>query len=83
MVPCHNYGDWSGECLDPILPQTFPPIDIVVEDDVSTNETTSATGTYASRGERSFRGRHHDPHQVRRAGIVATSSDFVCPGRCQ
>ncbi len=78
VVPCHNYGHWLGECLDSILAQSFPPVDIVVVDDASTDETAAVARSYAPRGVRVLRVRHHDPHQTRRAGIAATSSDFVC-----
>lgn len=39
IVPTYNRREWIGECLDSVLAQTYPNIEIVVVDDRSTDDT--------------------------------------------
>lgn len=49
VIPAFNAAAWIRETLDSILAQTYGPIEIVVVDDGSTDETATVIGEYAPR----------------------------------
>lgn len=78
VIPCHNYGQYLAECLDSVLAQTYPPDEIVVVDDASTDDSAAIADRYAERGVRLIRFEaNQGVAAARNAGIDATRADYV------
>ena len=48
VIPAHNYGRYVGEAIDSVLAQTYSPVEVVVVDDGSTDDTRARLAPYAS-----------------------------------
>jgi glycosyltransferase involved in cell wall biosynthesis len=46
VIPAHNHGRYVGEAVDSALAQTYSPIEVVVVDDGSTDDTRSRLPPY-------------------------------------
>ncbi len=46
MIPCYNYGQFLGEAIESALNQSHQPIEIIVVDDGSTDDTASVAARY-------------------------------------
>jgi GT2 family glycosyltransferase len=51
IVVCRNAGDLLGRCLEHLLVQDYPAIEIIVVDDASDDDTVAVAQASASRGE--------------------------------
>lgn len=40
ITPCFNHGRWLRECVDSVLAQTYPAVEMIVADDGSTEDDT-------------------------------------------
>lgn len=49
LVPTYNQREFVGECLDSVLNQEYPRLQIVVSDDASTDGTQEVLRAYAAR----------------------------------
>lgn len=49
VVPAYDVEDYVAECLDSILAQTYPRIEIIVLDDASTDDTAEVLSGYEDR----------------------------------
>ena len=49
LIPCHNYGRFLTEAIDSALAQTWPPHEILVVDDGSTDDSADVARSYGSR----------------------------------
>ena len=78
VIPCHNYGRFLGEAIQSALGQTIAPGEIVVVDDASDDETRSVAAGFEQAGVRYLRVDDRDVYRARRAGLAATSAEFVC-----
>ena len=54
LIPCYNSEMYIKECLESVLAQTWPSLEIIAFDDASTDNTWGILQTYSSR-VRSFR----------------------------
>lgn len=52
LIPAHNEEKHLGRCLDSILSQTYPHLELLVVDDASEDRTWEICNTNASRDER-------------------------------
>lgn len=78
VIPCHNYGQYLGECLESVLAQTYPPDEIVVVDDASTDDSAAVAERYAGRGVRLIRFEtNQGVAAARNAGIDATTAAYL------
>jgi len=51
VIACYNYAQFLPQCLDGYLGQTFPPCEIIVVDDCSTDNSREILARYAERHE--------------------------------
>jgi glycosyltransferase involved in cell wall biosynthesis len=49
VIPCHNYGRFLGEAIESALAQTYAPVEVVVVDDGSTDDTPDVANAYPVR----------------------------------
>ena len=52
IITSYNYGRYLAGAIESVLAQTYSPLDIVVVDDGSTDETATVARAYAPRGVR-------------------------------
>ena len=52
LIPNYNHGPYITHCLDQIFSQGFPPTEVIVVDDGSTDDSAEIIGLYASREPR-------------------------------
>lgn len=46
VIPCHNYGQYLGEAIESALNQTYQPVEVVVVDDGSMDESVEVASRY-------------------------------------
>jgi glycosyltransferase involved in cell wall biosynthesis len=46
VIPCHNYGRFLSQAIESVLSQTYAPIEVVVVDDGSTDNTVEVAQQY-------------------------------------
>lgn len=49
VIPCYNYGDFLAEAIESVLYQTYPPDEIIVMDDASTDNSVEIASFYKPR----------------------------------
>ncbi|MGD1018516.1 MAG: glycosyltransferase family A protein [Verrucomicrobiia bacterium] len=76
VIPTHNYGRYIGETVESALGQTYSPVEIIVVDDGSTDDTRGRLTAYDGR----IRYIHQQCRGVsaaRNTGIQAARGEFV------
>jgi glycosyltransferase involved in cell wall biosynthesis len=76
IIPTYNYGRFLRDAIDSVLAQTYRPMEIIVVDDGSTDDTPQILAEY---GER-IRVIHQDNRGVgaaRNTGIAAANGDYL------
>jgi len=76
IVPAFNGARYLGEALDSILAQTYRPIEIIVADDGSTDETADIAARYGE-AVRFVAQATAGPAATRNLGVRAAQGDFV------
>lgn len=76
IVPCYNYGRSVGQAIESVLKQTYSPIECIVVDDGSTDETPSVVARFERR-VRLIRQENQGISAARNAGITAARADFL------
>lgn len=76
IVPVYNGERYLSEALDSILGQTYRPLEIVVVDDGSTDETAAVVARYGER-VRYLRQPNAGAPAARNRGLSATRAQFV------
>src|SRR4029077_12137587 len=46
VIPCYNYGRFLGEAIDSVRRQTLRPLEVIVVDDGSTDDTRDIVARY-------------------------------------
>lgn len=76
VIPTHNHARYLGEAIDSALAQTHSPLEVIVVDDGSTDETEEVLARYGNR-IRTLRQRNQGVSAARNAGIAAASGDYL------
>ena len=84
VIPCYNYGRYLRECVESVLAQTYPELEIVIVDDESTDGSVAvAQELIAQYQHRPLRliGRKHTGMAAasRNAGIAAAQGEYILP----
>ena len=82
VVPCFNHGRYLPDCLDSILSQDYPEIEVIVIDDASTQESTLAK--LAELEQRRgvtvlYQPQNAGPSPARNRGIAAARGRYILP----
>ena len=76
VVTNHNYGRFLGECLDSALSQEHSPIEVVVVDDASTDDSHRVLRSFGTRIT-AIRGEYGGQAAAAGAGFDACSGEVV------
>jgi cellulose synthase/poly-beta-1,6-N-acetylglucosamine synthase-like glycosyltransferase len=75
IVPCYNSRDTISECIESIVSQDYRPLEIVVVDDGSTDETSNEVMKVMKRyeGIRLVQSQHKGPSHARNIGMAEST----------
>ncbi|MGY1703981.1 glycosyltransferase [Geodermatophilus sp. SYSU D00697] len=74
VIPCHNGGRYLGEAIESVLTQTYEPVELIVVDDGSTDESAVIAGRY---GQVRYVGQANSgPAAARNTGLDASIGTF-------
>jgi glycosyltransferase involved in cell wall biosynthesis len=76
VIPTYNYGRFISMAIDSALGQTLPPMEIIVVDDGSTDDTAEVCARYGGK-IRYIRKENGGPSSARNAGIAAATGDLI------
>ena len=79
IIPAYNVAPWLPRCLDSILAQTYPKLEIIVVDDGSADNTRQVMEDYAARDGRIrpiFK-ENGGVTSARLAGVAAATGEWV------
>ena len=82
IIPTYNRADLIGETLESVLAQTYRPIEILVVDDGSTDDTESVVRSYEAKlteglALRYLRQEHSGAPTARNRGLADSGGDFI------
>jgi glycosyltransferase involved in cell wall biosynthesis len=76
VIPAYNAKEFLGEALDSVLAQTYQPLEVIVVDDGSADETPQVVGPYAGKVTY-MRKERGGPASARNAGIRAARGEWI------
>lgn len=79
LIPAYNTAQYLAECIESILSQTYPNIEVIIIDDGSTDDTFAVAEGYLERDSR-IRVIHTDHNGVaetRNACLAAAGGDYI------
>ena len=76
IIPTYNCGRWLQESLDGIFAQTEPPVEVIVVDDGSTDDTPQVLAGYAGRIT-VVQGAHGGLSAARNLGLARATGEWV------
>ncbi len=80
LIPAYNVEKYIARCLDSVIGQTFPDIEIIIVNDGSTDGTSSIIDEYAARDSR-IRVVNHPENcglmWVRKTSVEASTGDYL------
>jgi glycosyltransferase involved in cell wall biosynthesis len=82
VVPCYNYGNYLLEAVQSLLSQTYPPDEILISDDASTDDTPIISEHARSLAPELIKVHRNDENMGIvnhfNAAVRKTSGDYVC-----
>ena len=76
IIPAYNYARYIAEAIDSALAQTHAPLEVIVVDDESTDDTPRVLAAYGDR-IRAIRQRNGGAGAARNTGIAAARGEYV------
>lgn len=76
VIPAYNAAEFLGEALESVLAQTYQPLEVIVVDDGSEDETPQVAAAYPGRVTY-VRKQRGGPGSARNAGIRAASGEWI------
>ncbi len=76
VIPAFNYGHYVAVAVQSVLDQTYSPIECIVVDDGSTDNTADVLATFGGR-VRTIRQKNRGLAATRNVGIKASRGEFV------
>jgi glycosyltransferase involved in cell wall biosynthesis len=76
IIPCYNGAAFLRETVDSALRQTIPPLDVIVVDDGSTDDSAAIAESYGPL-VRVIRQRNQGESVARNVGIAAARGDYL------
>lgn len=77
IIPTYNNGRWLGEAIDSVLCQSSPPVEIIVVDDGSTDETEDIVRQYDDPRICYIRQQNAGVSAARNTGLARATGEFV------
>lgn len=77
VIPNYNYGRFLREALDSALNQTYKPLEVVVVDDGSTDESHEILAEYETKGVKVIRQKNCGVGAARNTGAKASSGEVI------
>jgi len=75
VIPTFNYGQYLGEAIESALSQTYHPVEIVVMDDGSTDNTPEVAASFGSK-IKYVRSTHRGVYTTRQASLEHIHGDY-------
>lgn len=75
IIPCYNQAEFLGEALGSVKHQEYSPLEIIVVDDGSTDNTGSVAASFA--GVRIIRGERKGLAAARNAGASVATGEYL------
>jgi glycosyltransferase involved in cell wall biosynthesis len=75
VIPCYNGQKYLGEALESVLAQTYRPIDVIVVDDGSTDESAAVVRRFPD--VRLYAQPHAGPGAARNRGVALARGSFL------
>ncbi len=78
VIPCYNQGAYVHEAVESVLAQTCQPLEIIIVDDGSTDESTAkALSRYSGSGITILRTENRGPAAARNSGVRASGGRYI------
>ncbi len=77
IVPSHDHGAYLDAAMRSVCAQTVGPLEVIVVDDGSTDDTSSRLRSWRARGVRVVSQARRGPSAARNSGVALASSEFV------
>ena len=76
VIPAYNAAEWISEAIQSALDQTYPPLEVIVVDDGSRDDTWLIASRFAPRA-RVLRKRNGGPAAARNLGIASATGEWI------